>query len=292
MKRILLPLFAVALSASAFADGLSINVPVVGRVTGGGNVLFLTSLDISNNASSTVAVDFYFDGADAKTGEIVSVSGSIGSFGIVGRGGGSLAARTNAHFDDFVDAMVKANLLASTFRDDGVLGSALFVYNGYTKRGQGSVTARFYNAFGGGNVGVSVKGHEIATNEPQKLVATLRDSTGNGSASPVYPNLFINNTGLTPAGQPAPSSVTVQVSAVSATTGQPVGNTQTYTIGAGQVVNLSHAFQVLGVDTTKEDQISVTVTVTSGAAAIEGLVSQVDNVTKDGSAFEMSRADF
>jgi len=169
----------------------------------------------------------------------------------------------------------------------------LLVFDGYTKRGQGAATARFYNAFGGGNVGVALRGHEVAANEPQKLVITLRDTTALSGTGLSYPNLFINHTGLAPDGTAATGDINVQVSAVSATTGQAAGTPVNVTIASGQTATIGHVFQSLGItpsaDTTT---LLVYATVTSGSAAIEGLVSQVDTVTKDGSAFEMARADF
>ncbi len=293
IRATLFMLLCCAVVPLLHADGLSINLPLVGRVTGAGGVLFATSVDVTNNGSSTVAVDFYFDGKDVANGQTVSIDGTIGNFGIVPRGQGAMSATANAHFDDFIDALVRANMLGSAVRDDGIQGSLLLVFNGYTKRGQGAVTARFYNAFGGGNVGVAIRGHEIAANEPQKLVVTIRDTTGTTQSGQVYPNLFINNTGLTPSGASANGPVTVAVSAVSTKNGQAAGNLITLTIDSGQTATVGHVFQALGitpaVDTTT---LIVYATVTSGNAAIEGLVSQVDTVTKDGSAFEMSRADF
>lgn len=280
-------------AASVRGQGLSINLPLVGRVVGSGNTLFATAIDVSNNAGTSVRVDFYFDGRDVASGEVVSITGSIGDFGVVSQGGGIMAAQSNQHFADFISALVDANLLASSLRDDGMQGSVLFVFNGYTKRGQASVTARFYNAFGGGNVGVAIRGHEIATGEPQKLVVTVLDTTALSGTGQVYPNLFINNTGLAPDGTTAHGDVTVQLSAVSATTHQPLGTPMSLTIGSGQTATIGHVFQALGITPTVDvTSLLVYASVTSGAAAIEGLVSQVDTVTKDGSAFEMTRADF
>jgi hypothetical protein len=285
-------LLCAGLVGNARATGLTINVPLVGRVTGGGGVLFATAVDVTNNGSSVVAVDFYFDGRDGTNGQTVSVAGTIGNFGLVSRGAGAMSPLSNQHFDDFIDSLVMANMLASSFRDDGIQGSLLLVFNGYTKRGQGAATARFYNAFGGGNVGVSLRGHEIAASEPQKLVVTVRDTTAISSTGQVYPNLFINNTGLAPDGTAATADINVQVSAVSAATGQPTGTPINLTIASGQTATVGRVFQALGItpsaDTTT---LLVYATVTSGSAAIEGLVSQVDTVTKDGSAFEMVRAD-
>ena len=204
-----------------------------------------------------------------------------------------MSGQSNQHFDDFIDALVQANLLATSLRNDGIQGSVLFVFNGFSSRGQGAVTARFYNAFGGGNVGVAIRGHEIATGEPQKLVVTALDTTAVSGTGQVYPNIFINDTGLAPDGTTVHGDITVQVTAVSATTHQPVGNPINLTISSGQTATVGHVFQALGVTPSNTvTALLVYATVTSGSASIEGLVSEVDTVTKDGSAFEMDRADF
>jgi hypothetical protein len=148
-------LLSAGLVADTRATGLTINVPLVGRVTGAGGVLFATAVDVTNNGGSIVAVDFYFDGRDATNGQTVSVAGTIGNFGLVSRGAGAMSSLSNQHFDDFIDSLVQSGMLASSFESDGIQGSLLLVFNGYTKHGQGTATARFYNAFGGGNVGVA-----------------------------------------------------------------------------------------------------------------------------------------
>ena len=68
-----------------------------------------------------------------------------------------------------------------------------------------------------------------------------------------------------------------------------------------RVVRVDEAFAVAVVDASEpaidvirvlNPTLLICASVTSGNSAIQGLVSQVDAVTKDGSAFEMSRADF
>jgi hypothetical protein len=292
-RTLLAALATMALASALCADGLTISLPLVGRVVGGGGVLFLTSVDVTNNASTSVPVDFYFDGTDAQNGQTVSIAGSIGDSGLVARGRGTISPMANQSFGDFVSALVDANLLSADFLNHGVTGSLLLVFNGYSKRGQGTASERFYNAFGGGTVGVSLNGHEVSQNETQRLIVTVHDTTGTTSTlSQAYPNLFINNTGLTPSGATATGPVTVAVSAVSGTTGQAIGTPITLSIGAGQTATIGHVFQALGVSPASETALIVTAAVTSGTAAIEGIVSQIDTVTRDSSAFEMSRADF
>ncbi len=281
----------LATAGAATAAGLGVNVPLVGRLSGAGGTLFLTAIDVSNHSEVTSRVTFYLDAINTRTGQPFSVVGSIGSTGAVTLNAGSMVPRSNQHFDDFIDALVRAGRLPRSIEDDGVIGSVLFVFESLTRSGQGSVTARFYNGLAGGFVGVAVKGHEIVQNEPQKLIVAVRDSRGDPTVPQMYPNLFINNTGLTPSGTPG-GAVTVRVSAVSARTGQGVGNAIEVNIGPGLVASVGQAFQALGVDIAAEDTILVTAAVTSGNAAIAGIVSQVDPVTRDGSAYEMSRAAF
>ena len=279
-------------AAEVLAEGLTINVPLVGRLVGAGNVLYATSIDVTNNGSRRTAVDFYFDGHDT-TGRVITAAGTIGDFGIVDLGGGRMSPATNRHFPDFINDMVLAGMLTPEMRDAGVQGSLLLVFNGYDKSGQGSVTARFYNAFGGGQVGVSLRGHEIAANEPRRLVITVRDTTRVAGSAQTYPNLFINHTGLTPAGDFTGDPITVRVSAVSAATGSAVGVPVNVEIRSGDTASVGRAFQSLGVTPTEsETALIVRLEVTSGTAAIQALVSQVDSVTRDGAVFEAVRGDF
>jgi hypothetical protein len=281
------------IAPEAVASGVGINVPVVGRVVGGGNTLFYTSIDVTNQMKNAAQVDYYFDAADSRTGAPIVLRGSITQSGLAAQGSGTMRAQSNVHFDDFVDALTQAGLITQTTRDDGVLGSLLVVFNGATKSGQGSVTARFANGFGGGTVGVSLRGHEMTSNEPQALVAAVRDTRGNTTgAAQLYPNIFINNTGLAPNGVDTSGTAIVQLSAASNSTGQAVGTPITLTILSGQTASVNQVLNALQVPPGVDDTILVYATVTSGNAAIQGLVSQVDATTRDGSAFEMSRADF
>jgi hypothetical protein len=184
-------------------------------------------------------------------------------------------------------------MLPASALTDGVLGSALFVFNGLSRAGQASVTARFRSDLAGGTVGVALRGREVTGREPQQLVAAIRDSVGNTRGEPkLYPNLFINHIGLTPAGVGTSEPVTVELRAVSNSSGIEVGSPASVTIGSGQTAVISSALQFLQVPAGSDDTILVYARVTSGNGAIHGIVAQVDNTTRDGSVFEMSRADF
>ena len=103
--------------------------------------------------------------------------------------------------------------------------------------------------------------------------------------------MFINNTGLTPAGAGTSGSVTVHLQAYANSTGNATGTPKDLVIGAGQTASVSDVLHVLSVP-AGEDTILVTATVTSGSAAIAGAAVQIDQTTKDGSVVDMNRGDF
>lgn len=296
VKRTILCLFVSSLIASTLtadpARGLGINMPLAARLIGNGNVRFVTSIDVANHIGAPVQVDFYFDGSNLRTGAPITLTGSVTNEGLTEQAAGVLRARTSAYFEDFIQSLVNANFLPAAALTDGVLGSVMFVFNGLNRAGNASVTARFKNDFGGGTVGVALLGRTLTSGEPRQLVASIRDTRGNtrGDAQ-LYPNVFINNMGITPTGQPTSDQVTVELSAVSALSGQPIGTPMSVTINSGHTVSISAALTALQVPSFV-DSILFYARVTAGSAAIQGIVSQVDNVTRDGSVFEMSRADF
>ena len=280
-------------AAAAAAHGIGINMPLVARITGAGNTLYITSLDVSNHSAGDVQVDFYLDALNQRTQAPVIITGSVTRDGLWPQGGGTMRARSNAHFSDFFRSLVDAGMLPQSALSDGVLGSVLFVFNGVNRPGQASATARFRSDLAGGTVGVALRGREITSNEPQQLVAAIRDSVGNTRGEPkLYPNLFINHIGLTPAGAGTSEPVTVELRAVSNNSGLEVGAPFIVTIGSGRTVVVGSVLQLLQVPAGSDDTVLVYARVVAGNGAIHGIVAQVDNTTRDGSVFEMSRADF
>jgi hypothetical protein len=276
----------------AVASGLGINVPLVARLIGAGSTLYTSSVDVANNGAVAAQVDFYLDGVDLATSAVISHAGSISSTGaLVAQGtGGLMRAKSNVHYDDFIDSLLHAGLLPPNIENDGFIGSVLFVFNGLTKSGQAEAKVRFFSSFGGGTIGQALRGHEITGAEPQSLVASLRDSRAGGVGPQLYANLFINNTGLTPSGAPASGPVAVKVQAYANSSGLPVGTPLNTNIGLGQTVGVTDVLHSLAVP-AGEDTILVFITVTSGNAAIAGVQAQVDQTTRDGSVMDMGRAD-
>lgn len=277
-------LLAATHLAAEPARGLSINVPVVGRVTGGGNTLFRTSLDVANNTSVPTLVDFYFDGRD-NSGAMVTATGSINNNGLVQSGAGMLRGTTAAHFDDFIDALVQAGFVSAQARDRGIIGSVLLVFDGFGRRGDGSAVARFYSELAGGTAGVSISGQEITVEEPVALSGFVRD-TRNQTSGQQYANIFLNNTGLTRSGAPA-GPVIVDVRAVSANSGTSIGRAMSIDISAGQTATISDVSAQLQIG---NEPAIVFARVTTGDATIHGLVSTIDAVTRDGSVVYMNPA--
>ena len=271
-----LPAFAYGAAAS----GLGISLAAVGKLVGSGDTLFETAVDVTNNTSTAAQIDFYFDGT--SDGAPVAAEGSISSGGtLVAQGtGGTVFGHWNSHFDDFVHSLVAAGFLPSTVETDGVVGSALFVFNGFSKSGQGAVTARFYNAGCGGTVGQAINGREITTTEPTKLLVTARNTVGE-TGPQLYTNLFVNNLGLTPTGAGTPSAVNVLISAISTRSGAAVGTPLTITgLNPGATAAIG-VFPQLAIPAS-EDSVILTIEVTSGTSAIDAVAVAIDSTTHDG----------
>jgi hypothetical protein len=287
------PVRARALGTAEAGCGLGVNLPLVGRLIGAGDILYTSTVDVSNNNTADAQVDFYLDGKNQLSGAAVSASGSISRAGDpvpVGTGG-SMRARSNAHFDDFIHDLIEAGLLPANLEAEGFLGSVLFVFRGLSESGQGSAFVRFFNAYGAGTIGQALRAHEITSNEPRSLVAVFRDSRGQSSGPRLYANMFLSNTGLTPAGALAPGSVNVHIQAYANSTGQPVGTPFDLIIPAGQTFSVSDVLRRVAAP-PGEDTILVYATANSGTAAIAGVAVEIDDTTKDGSVVEMNRADF
>src|SRR5947208_14475648 len=78
--------------------GFSVDLPIVGRVRGV-STTFFTSLDVTNNTSSSTDVVFTWipaDGSAARSGVLTSLGGF-----------------DNLHVDDFIGALASAGLIAS-----------------------------------------------------------------------------------------------------------------------------------------------------------------------------------
>lgn len=296
---------AEAANPAPAARGLAVNIPVVGRLTASGGILFKTAIDVSNNTGTAARVDFFLIGASGASS--IAVTGSISSSGtLVAQGaGGTMRGHFNYHADDFVDALVQAGMISPSVESAGVLGSVRFVFDGFTKSGQGSAAANFYRQLDAGStsgtIGVSATGHEISANEPVRLVGTFRNTLGRPGPQ-TYPNLFINNIGVTPVTSAAPcdscqqaaaaTAVDVQISAYSNTTGNPAGVPKTIVgIAPGHTVVFGPVLSALSVPPS-DDTVLVYVTVVSGNAAIAALAVQVDNGTHDSTSVELHRADF
>jgi hypothetical protein len=61
---ILTPNAGAASRTKAVAQGIGVNLSIIGRLIGGGTPLFVTSVDIANNTAAASQIDFYFDATD------------------------------------------------------------------------------------------------------------------------------------------------------------------------------------------------------------------------------------
>jgi len=276
---------------AAVASGLGVNLAAVGYVPAGPGKTFETEVNVQNNATTATQIDVYFDGSSG--GSPVSANASISSNGtLVAQGSGGLVrGHFNAHFDDFVDALVKAGMLPASVETNGILGSALFVFNGFSKSGQGSAVARFYVAACDGTVGQAISGREVTSAERTKIITYVRDSRGLPGPQ-LYPNVFVNNMGLTPTGSGTATTINVKLSAFSNSTGNPVGTPKTINgLGPGQTALIGNVLSTLGVP-AGDDTILVLMEVTSGTGAIDGGVVELDATSGDGTSSNAVNASF
>jgi hypothetical protein len=288
-----------ALKLQADSGGLGVNMPVIGRLVGNGNVLYKSALDVANYTSGSVAVAFFLDGVDLKSnGGPISVQGFFDFGGIASatEANPTVPGYANVHFDDFVDAVAQAGGLSPQEEADGFLGSMLVVFYFQTPQivpGQGAAFARFYSSLdlaggGSGTTGVAQKGHELTAQEPQSVVGVFRDTRGEPGVPQIYTNIFLNNEGYFDFQNSLTSdSVTVRLTAYSNQTGQQIGDTQDIEIGPFQTVVLPFVLDALNVP-LNEDTVIVFADVISGSSDISGVAAQVDDATKDPSGFEMS----
>lgn len=280
-------------AAQSVAAGLGVNVPLLGRLTGGGNTLFVSTIDVTNHGAAR-RVDFYVDGVDLATRRSIAINGSVSGDGqLVAQGiGAAMRGEHTARYDDFIESLIAAGMLGPELRANGFLGSVLFVFDGVRRSGLAGVTARFFSALGDGTVGVAMRGQEMSTREPQRLIAPIIDTRGTtGTAPKLYSNLFINNTGISVGGSVPATAVTVVVSARTNGGNQSLGTPLTLEIQPGHTVAISPVFESLQIPSGSGTTIQLQVDVISGNASIAGVVSQVDAVTRDASVFAMNRAD-
>lgn len=272
-------------SASS-APGLLVNLPVVGRLAGGGGVLYTTSVDVSNNSGNSMAVSFTLNAIDLVTASpIPAVNGQFVSPG----SSTLLFGRGTVHFDDFIDTLVQQGLLDPQAEAHGVLGSMQVNFTGAAGSGQGTAQARFFSSGCSGTIGVSAAGQEITGVNATSLVGIFRDTRGEPGVPQIYSNMFLNNVGTSPNGQFPGTDVTVELVAYDSATAAVVGTVPAIPIAAHQTVVVSDVLHTLGVP-AGEDTVIVIARITTGTSSIEGLAVQLDSDTHDGSSTPMADA--
>jgi hypothetical protein len=236
-------------------NGFSVDLPVVGRVRGV-STTFFTSLDVTNNTSSSTDVAFTWipaDGSAARSGMLTTLGGF-----------------DNLHLDDFIGSLADAGLIASPNNTFGTL-LLTFTNPAFTNGTEATAVARVYSfvsGTSGATYGLSYRARALQTSGAHSLSSIVRG--GNGMVA----NLGIENVGIDDAGNPANDPVTVQLTFFDPATGAQSGATQLFTLTPGQVMQLN--------DVAKSSLIAF-VDEVAGTAQIRGYVVMKDAATNDGS---------
>jgi len=242
--------------------GFSVDLPIVGRVRNA-TTTFFTALDITNNTSSTTDVVFTWipaDGGAARSGLLTTLGGF-----------------DNLHLDDFIGALSSAGLVT---RPDNTFGTLLLTFTNAAFRNgtEATAVARVYSFVAGASgptFGLAYRAPALQTNGAHSLTSILRAGSG------MVTNLGIENVGIDDAGKSDDAPVTVRLSFFDPATGGLVGDQPSFTLAAGQVMQLN--------DVARSNLI-VFVDEVGGTSQIRGYVVMKDTTTNDGSLVFMQES--
>ena len=240
--------------------GFSVDLPIVGHVHG--STTFSTALDITNNTAQSTDVEFFYTPAD----------GSAPRSGVIA----SLPGFDNVHFDDFLQGLASAGLIASNQAENS-FGSLLLTFTNpafHTGTEATAVARVFSPGAQGGTVGLSYRARPIETNGAHSLSALIR--SGNGVTS----NIGIESLGVDDQGKALANTVTVRLTFYDPSTGTPGAIQPAFTLAPGQVVQLNDVFRQFGLT---PNTLIVFVDETAGTGQIRGYAVTKDIVTNDGS---------
>jgi len=242
--------------------GFSVDLPIVGRVRGV-STTFFTSLDVTNNTSSSTDVVFTWipaDGSAARSGVLTSLGGF-----------------DNLHVDDFIGALASAGLIASPNNTFGTL-LLTFTNPAFRNGTEATAVARIYSfvsGTSGATYGLGYRAPALQTNGAHSLSSIIRGGGG------MVANLGIENVGIDDAGNPDNNPITVQLTFFDPATGTQSGNPSLLTLNPGQVMQLN--------DVTRSNLIAF-VDEVAGTAQIRGYVVMKDATTNDGSLVFMQES--
>ena len=262
--------------------GLRVLLPVIGRLVGGGQILYSTSLNLASFASTPVTVDYVFHGNDVKTGTAITFGGVLAN-----DGGTHVRAFSGVYVDDVIDAARQLGGVSAQEEADGVLGSATFLFENVTTSHLGSVSARFSSMQFGGTIGVAINAPELDGDETTAVMGSFLDTRGIAGIAQLYSNIFLTNFGHydSASRQFIPSTDKVTIKAFSNSTGQQIGSSLNLAIATGQTI--STGLGALGVP-PGAGLVIVLARATSGQGILTGVGAAVDATTTDPSVFQMS----
>ena len=266
----------LALFAVPALAGFSVDLPVVTKVQGA-TTIFYTSLTVTNNSATSTDVLFEYITADYT----VDASGVLI---------GGLAGHGSFHTDDFIQYLADQGFLTAA-QAASSFGSLLLNFSAasFTAGTEASAVARIYNYQTAGarpSIGFAYRGNVLRQEGAHTVTSVIRNTAGLATGPDISTNLGFENVGINDAGALDANPVTVQLSFYDGATGAPVGGHPSYTLKAGQIVQVNGAWNAFGLPAGTHE-VLVVATETSGTAQIGGYVVLKDNATNDTSFFFM-----
>lgn len=267
---------AILLSTNVAYASFSIDLPIVTH-SKGVSTTFYTALDITNNTTQSVDVNFEYVANDLSvvTGGTLTTLGPHGNF----------------HTDDLLPYLAsQAFMTPSNVNGFGTL-LLTFVNASFTTGTEASATVRIYNYLNAGqkpSVGLAYRGKPLRRSGSHVLTSVINNTTGLTDSSPsVITNAGLENLGIDDSGNLVPDIVTLKATFYDPRTGNVIGRQPTFVLAPGQMLQINDVWKSENLPGDATAAV-MTVTETTGTAQIRGYVVVKDSNTNDGSFFFMN----
>ena len=269
---------AAASAAAQTAKTIRAFIPIVTRVQGV-TTFFYSSLDVTNHSGIIPAdVRYAFVSADnqfRREGSLVT-----------------LQPLTTFHTDDFVKLLADRGELTAA-QSASLFGTLMLSASdpGFTSGNEISAVVRVWNyssGSSGATLGLAFRAMPMQAARNDQLISIIRDTSRGGSGPVLVTNLGIANTGLTASLAAASDAAEARLTFYDARSGAQIGDEHVYSLAPGQVMQLNDVFRQFTLPAA--DDVVARVDGADGGPQLAGYVVLKDNVSNDGSFFEMTAA--